>query len=114
MLTGHITGIAFGGKNGAAITEASRSKSSPAAGRARHRPLRSAWLDEDKELVRKLAKRLAVDDSDASRLRAEMAKHVSDQLPTRGGIWAALRRSPLVGANLNLEREVVQPRDFDL
>jgi len=41
-------------------------------------------------------------------------KQVSDQPPRRGGIWAALRRSPLVGANLNLEREVVPPREFGL
>jgi len=67
-------------------------------------------LDKDKQLVRLLAKRLAVDDADAARLRAEMAKQVAD----RGGIWAALRRSPLVGADLNLEREVVPPRDIDL
>src|SRR6266436_66222 len=71
-------------------------------------------LDKDKQLVRLLAKRLAVDDADAARLRAEMAKQVADQPPTRGGIWAALRRSPLVGADLNLEREVVPPRDIDL
>jgi hypothetical protein len=71
-------------------------------------------LDKDKQLVRLLAKRLAVDDADAARLRAEMVKQVADQPPTRGGIWAALRRSPLVGADLNLEREVVPPRDIDL
>jgi hypothetical protein len=71
-------------------------------------------LDKDKQLVRLLAKRLAVDDADAARLRAEIVKQVADQPPTRGGIWAALRRSPLVGADLNLEREVVPPRDIDL
>jgi len=71
-------------------------------------------LAKDKELVRKLAKRLAADDADAARLRTEVLKQVSDQQPRRGGIWAALRRSPLVGADLNLEREVVPPRDVDL
>lgn len=71
-------------------------------------------LDKDKQLVRLLAKRLSADDAEAAQLRAEITKQVSDQPPRRGGIWAALRRSPLVGANLNLEREVVPPREFDL
>jgi len=71
-------------------------------------------LAKDKELVRKLAKRLAADDTSSARIRAEILKQVADEPPRRGGIWAALRRSPLVGANLNLEREVVPPRDIDL
>jgi hypothetical protein len=33
--------------------------------------------------------------------------------PTRGGIWAALRRSPAVGADLDLTRETVPERDID-
>jgi len=71
-------------------------------------------LAKDKELVRKLAKRLVADDADAARLRTEMLKQVSDEPSRRGGIWAALRRSPAVGADLDLEREVVPPRDVDL
>ena len=71
-------------------------------------------LAKDKELVRKLAKRLAADDTDTARLRTQMLNQVADEPPRRGGIWAALRRSPLVGANLNLEREVVPPRELDL
>ncbi len=71
-------------------------------------------LAKDKEIIRKLAKRLAVDDAAAARLRTEMLKQISDQSPRRGGIWAALRRSPLVGANLNLERDVAPPREVDL
>ena len=71
-------------------------------------------LEKDKELVRRLAKRLAAGGTGAARLRAELSRQVSDEPPRRGGIWAALRRSPLVGANLNLEREVVPPRDVDL
>jgi hypothetical protein len=71
-------------------------------------------LEKDKELVRKLARRLAADDAGAALLRTEVSKRVSDEPSRRGGIWAALRRSPLVGANLNLEREVVPPREVDL
>jgi hypothetical protein len=71
-------------------------------------------LAKDKDLVRKLAKRLAVGDAKAARLRIEMLTQVADEPSRRGGIWAALRRSPLVGADLDLEREVVPPRDIDL
>jgi hypothetical protein len=70
-------------------------------------------LAKDKHLVRKLAKRLAADDAEAARLRSEISKQISEPA-RRGAIWAALRRSPLVGANLNLEREIVPPRDIDL
>ena len=71
-------------------------------------------LAKDKELVRKLAKRLAVDDANAMRLRTEVLKQVADEPPRRGGIWAALRRSPAVGADLDLTREIVPERDIDL
>ena len=71
-------------------------------------------LERDKDLVRKLAKRLAADDPEAARLRAVMLKQISDEPPRRGGIWAALRRSPAVGADLDLSREMVPERDVDL
>jgi len=70
-------------------------------------------LDKDKQLFRLLAKRLSADDADAARLRTEIMKQVSDQTPTRGGIWAALRRSPAVGADLDLTRERAPERDID-
>jgi hypothetical protein len=69
---------------------------------------------KDKDLVRKLAKRLAKNDTVATRLRADVAKEVNDRPLSGKEIWAALRRSPAVGADLNLEREVVLPRDVDL
>ncbi len=34
--------------------------------------------------------------------------------PHKGGILAALRRSPLVGADLDLTREITPGRDADL
>jgi hypothetical protein len=71
-------------------------------------------LAQDKDLVRRLAKRLAADDASAAQLRAEMVRQVADQPPIRGGIWAALRRSPAVGADLDLTRETVPERDVDL
>src|SRR5438874_13772942 len=63
-------------------------------------------LDSDKELVRQFAKRLSEGDNDASKLRVEIAEKVSHEPSRRGGVFAALRRSPLVGADLELRRDV--------
>ncbi len=71
-------------------------------------------LEADKELLRSLARRLAIGDEAADALRAELARRVASRAgepPAVGGILAALRRSPLVGAELGLEREVVAGRD---
>lgn len=69
---------------------------------------------EDKALIRKLARRLADDDADAARLRAEVSRGLSTEMPKKGGILAALRRSPLVGADLDLTREEIADRDVPL
>jgi hypothetical protein len=71
-------------------------------------------LADDKELVRTLARRLAKHDPASVRLRAELARQLDEEPPQRGGILAALRRSPLVGADLKLERESGSGRDVDL
>ena len=70
-------------------------------------------LDTDRDLIRSLAKRLAQDDPDASRIRIEVMRTVSDA-PAKGGILAALRRSPLVGADLKIERPFHDGRKIDL
>ena len=69
-------------------------------------------LAQDKELVRTFAKRLAERDEDAARLRAEVELRVSGE-KRRGGIYRALRRSPAVGADLDLAREIVPERETD-
>ena|SRR5712691_6769475 len=71
-------------------------------------------LEQDKQLVRKLAKRLAADDEDARRLRAEVTKQVEQKASQRGGILAALLRSPLAGSGIEIEREFATGRDIDL
>lgn len=71
-------------------------------------------LERDKELVRHFAKRLVANDADAERLRAQMLQQILGERPPQSGIWAALRRSPAVGANLDLTREEVGERDADL
>jgi hypothetical protein len=71
-------------------------------------------LDADRELIRSLAKRLADNGPDPARIRAAVRRAVSGEPPRKGGILSALRRSPLVGADLNLKRPVVAGRKVDL
>ena len=70
-------------------------------------------LDSDRDLIRSLARRLA-DGPDAARIRATVNQTISGEPPRTGGILAALRRSPLVGANLDLSRSRVEGRKIDL
>ncbi len=60
--------------------------------------------DADRDLIRSLARRLAEDGPEAARLRAAVSQTIADEPPRKGGILAALRRSPLVGADLDLSR----------
>jgi len=71
-------------------------------------------LDADRELIRSLAKRLAEDDPDAVRIRAAVSQTIAGEPPKKGGILAALRRSPLVGAGLNVSRSHEAGRKIDL
>ena len=60
--------------------------------------------DTDCDLIRSLARCLAEDSDDASRLRAVLSQAVSREVSRKGSILAALRRSPLVGADLDFAR----------
>jgi len=60
--------------------------------------------DADRHLIRSLARRLAEDGPEASRLRAAVSQSLAGEPSKTGGILAALRRSPLVGADLDLKR----------
>jgi len=68
----------------------------------------------DRELIRSLARRLAADDAEAMRIRATVNQTISGEPPKTGGILAALRRSPLVGADLELGRSRAKGRKVDL
>ena len=70
-------------------------------------------LDTDRELIRSLARKLAQDDLEASRIRYEVIRSVSGA-QAKGRILAALRRSPLVGADLNIVRPRDPGREVDL
>ena len=71
-------------------------------------------LNTDRELIRSLARRLADNGPESARIRATVHRTVSGEPPRKGGILDALRRSPLVGADLNLTRPVVAGRKVDL
>lgn len=63
--------------------------------------------DADHALIRAFARRIAETTAQASELRATVSRTMAGDPPKAGGILAALRRSPLVGADLDLDR----PRD---
>jgi hypothetical protein len=71
-------------------------------------------LDADRELIRSLAKRLAGDGPDSARIRATVRLTISEKPLKKGGILNALRRSPLVGADLDLNRPLTPGRRADL
>ena len=71
-------------------------------------------LDADRELIRALARRLADDSPEATQARTMVQQIVSGEPPNQGGILQALRRSPLVGADLDLGRAREEGRRVDL
>lgn len=70
--------------------------------------------DADRDLIRSLARRLAEDGPEAARLRAAVSQTIAGEPPKKGGILAALRRSPLVGAALDLNRPREEGRDVEI
>ncbi|ANM08774.1 UNVERIFIED_ORG: hypothetical protein GGI57_002033 [Rhizobium aethiopicum] len=70
--------------------------------------------DADRDLIRSLARRLSEDTPEASELRAAVSKSIAGEPPKPGGILAALRRSPLVDAELDLSRPREEGRKVDL
>jgi hypothetical protein len=71
-------------------------------------------LDADRELIRSLARRLAGNGPDSAGIRTAVRLAMSGEQPKTGGILRALRRSPLVGAGLDLDRPVTPDRQVDL
>jgi hypothetical protein len=57
---------------------------------------------------------LAEDGPDASRLRAVVSQAISGEPPRKGGILDALRRSPLVGADIAPVRPFEAGRKVEL
>lgn len=70
--------------------------------------------DADRDLIRSFARRLSEDTAEASELRAVVSKSIAGEPPKPGGILAALRRSPLAGADLDFSRPREKGRKVDL
>ncbi|HKU26113.1 MAG TPA: hypothetical protein VJQ54_11625 [Candidatus Sulfotelmatobacter sp.] len=68
----------------------------------------------DKQLLRDIARKLAEDSSEALKVRRALENAVAESDEIKGGIWGALRRSPLVGAGVDFERLRSDPRELDL
>ena len=69
--------------------------------------------DADRELIRSLARRLA-EGPNSAQIRATVRQTIAGEPQRKGGILNALRRSPLVGADLDLKRPAVRGRKVDL
>ncbi|XUY30158.1 hypothetical protein RMR21_024675 (plasmid) [Agrobacterium sp. rho-8.1] len=70
--------------------------------------------DADRDLIRMLARRLAENSPESAKLRAAVNDTINGEPPKKGGILAALRRSPLVGANVEISRQREEGREIDL
>ena len=71
-------------------------------------------LETDRDLIRSLARRLAEEGPEAEQVRAVVKTVVAGEPPKPGGILSALRRSPLIGANLDLSRAREEGRKIEL
>ena len=71
-------------------------------------------LAGDRDLIRSVAKRLAKDGQDAAAMRAILHRSVAGKPSEKGRILDALRRSPLIGADLDLARPRESGRKVEL
>lgn len=71
-------------------------------------------FETDRDLIRKLARKLVEDGPDAGQIRRTLQQAVTSEPGEPGGILTALRRSPLVGADLDLTRPREEGRTVDL
>ncbi len=67
-------------------------------------------LNTDRDLIRSLARQLATGGPEAAKLRDAISQMAAGGAPKKGGILAALRRSPMVGADLDLSRPFEEGR----
>ncbi|MCK1699925.1 hypothetical protein IVA86_00330 [Bradyrhizobium sp. 146] len=71
-------------------------------------------LETDRDLIRTLARKLTEEGPEAGHLRRAVQQAVSGESPKPGGILTALRRSPLVGVDLDVTRPREEGRKVDL
>lgn len=70
--------------------------------------------ESDRDLIRAIARRLSEEGTEAAKLRAMLRQTIAFGDEKKGGILQALRRSPLVGADLDLTRPQLDSRKVDL
>lgn len=70
--------------------------------------------EDDRELIRAVARRLSAETADAAKLRTAIKQAMASENDKKGGILQALRRSPLVGAELDLSRPMTGTRKVEL
>jgi hypothetical protein len=113
-ITGYITGHIFGeAMSDTAQKRALRNYRSRLMKRGVAR-FEVLGLDADRDLIRSIARRLAEDGPDSAQIRAAIGRTISGEPPKRGGILEALRRSPLVGTDLEFKRSKEIGRKVDL
>lgn len=71
-------------------------------------------LESDRDLIRILARKLIAEGPEGGTIRRALQQAISGEPPKCGGILTALRRSPLVGADLDLLRPRDDGRSVDL
>ncbi len=71
-------------------------------------------LNSDRELIRAVARKLSENGPLAAEIRTTVQEKVAPDTRKKGGILVALRRSPLVGVDLGLEREFLEGRKIEL
>jgi hypothetical protein len=71
-------------------------------------------FETDRDLIRTLARKLTEEGPGAGQIRRTIQQAVSGKPPKSGGILTALRRSPLVGADLDLARPREEGRKVGL
>jgi hypothetical protein len=71
-------------------------------------------FEADRDLIRTLARKLVEEGPDAGQIRQTVQQAVSGEPRKPGGILTALRRSPLVGTDLDLTRPRERGRKIDL
>lgn len=70
--------------------------------------------EADRDLIRSVARHLAEDGPAAIRLRSAVAQAIAEEPAKKGGILAALRRSPLVGEDLAIDRSREEGRTVEI
>jgi hypothetical protein len=70
--------------------------------------------ETDRDLIRSVARRLASEGPEASALRDAIRRTITQEPAKKGGVLAALRRSPLVGADLVFKRSRTEGRDVSV